>query len=107
MHISPSWCPLLQPVVPGRHRSSRGLAGAAPKSPCGRHLPRCLSVLLEFLRAPSALFKGLKMGSGKGGGKGSLRISAWKDDGYFKAGVEGVEKGRAYACAASAVLKRA
>lgn len=47
----------------------RGLAGAAPKSPCGRHLPRCLSVLLEFLRAPSALFKGLKMGSGRGGGE--------------------------------------
>lgn len=29
-----------------------------------------------------------------------------KDDDYFKAGVEGVEKGRAYACAASAALKR-
>jgi len=39
-------------------------------------------------------------------GKGSLRISVQKDDDYFKAGVEGVEKGRAYACAASAALKR-
>lgn len=51
--------------------------------------------------------QGLKNGEREGGGKGSLRITAWKDDGYFKAGVEGVEKGRAYACAASAALKRA
>lgn len=35
-----------------------------------------------------------------------MRISAWKNDDYFKAGVEGVEKGIAYACAASAALKR-
>jgi len=38
--------------------------------------------------------------------RGSLRINAEKDDDYFKACAEGVEKGRAYASAASAALKR-